>query len=160
MKVIKIIGIVIGVLVVIFITVPIIATSGAILTPPEPTKTVQPVDTPTVTLTPEEQAANDKADKAQQEEDKVAADKANYTAWVDGQFSLMDGSQIQLVKQVKSELNDVKSFKHLKTTYTDYKTYLIVFMEFTAKNQYNATIQETVKAKSDYKTNTVTILPQ
>jgi len=154
-KVLKIAGITIGSLFVILVII-------GICVPAPVSDKVAPtnVTTPAVTITPEQQAANDKADRAQEEADKVNADKAKYRAWVEGQFSLIDGSQIQLVKQVKAELNDSKSFKHLKTTYTDYKTYLIVYMEYSAKNQYNATIQTSVKAKSDYKTNTVTIIPQ
>lgn len=93
-------------------------------------------------------------------QDKKDAPAKAYKAWVDAQFSVWNGSHTGLVGLIKSNLNDDKSFEHVKTTYTDKGTYLIVKMVYRAKNGFGATILQNVTAKSDYKTNTITVTSQ
>ena len=93
-------------------------------------------------------------------QDKKDAPAKAYKAWVDAQFSVWDGSHTGLVGLIKPNLNDDKSFKHVKTTYTDKGTYLIVYMTYRAKNGFGAVILQNVTAKADYKTNTITVTSQ
>ena len=93
-------------------------------------------------------------------ENAAIAKKAEYQAWITGQFSAWDGSDTYLVKLVKENLNDDSSFKHVKTTYIDKGTYIIVYMEYRAKNGFGAYILQNVTAKADYKTNTIKIISQ
>ena len=93
-------------------------------------------------------------------QDKKDAPAKAYKAWVEGQFSLWDGSNTYLVDLIKKNLNDDKSFKHVETTYSDKGTYLIVKMTYRASNAFGATILQNVTAKADYKTNTITVTSQ
>lgn len=92
--------------------------------------------------------------------DAQIAKKTAYKAWVDAQFSSWDGSHTYLVDLVKENLNDNKSFKHVKTTYSDKGTYLIVKMTYRASNAFGGIILQNVTAKADYKTNIITIISQ
>ena len=92
--------------------------------------------------------------------DAKIAKKAAYKAWVDAQFSVWDGSHTGLVDLVKENLNDDKSFKHVKTTYSDKGTYLIVHMTYRAANAFGGIILQNVTAKADYKTNTISVTSQ
>jgi len=96
-----------------------------------------------------------------QAEAKAIADKqAAYQSWVQGQFSVWDGSNRYLVDLIKENLNDKKSFEHEKTTYVDKGDYLIVKMVYRAKNGFGGIILQNVTAKSDYKTNTISVISQ
>lgn len=124
----------------------------------------------------EEKAAADKviADKAAAEKAlyekkaaddaaivKAAADKGlKYKAWIDAQFSQWDGSNYDLVKLVKANLNDPKSFEHVQTTWKNYGvgTYIEIQMTYRAKNAFGALVLGSVVAKSDYNTDTMTII--
>lgn len=116
----------------------------------------------------EKKAAEEKiaADKAAAEEKaaakKAASEKAaaDYKKWIEGQFSSWNGSHIELVKLVKENLNDPKSFEHVKTVYWDKGDYIIVKMNYRAKNGFGALILQNVTAKADYKTNTIIITSQ
>lgn len=93
-------------------------------------------------------------------QDKKDAPAKAYKAWVDAQFSPWDGSHTYLVDLVKENLNDNKSFKHVKTTYSDKGTYLIVKMTYRASNAFGGIILQNVTAKADYTTNQITIISQ
>lgn len=116
----------------------------------------------------EKAAADKKAAEEKALAEKAAADKkaaaekaaADYKEWINNQFSAWDGSHIYLVKLVKENLNDPSSFKHVKTVYWDKGNYLIVKMTYRAKNAFGALILQNVTAKSDYKTDTITIISQ
>jgi hypothetical protein len=116
----------------------------------------------------EAKAAENKALAEKAAADKVAAEKkaaaekaaADYKEWVNNQFSAWDGSHVYLVNLVKENLNDPKSFQHVKTVYWDKGSYLIVKMTYRAKNAFGALILQNVTAKSDYKTDTITITSQ
>ena len=90
---------------------------------------------------------------------KIAANTA-YQSWITNQFSVWDGSNTVLVNLVKQNLNDDTSFKHVSTTYVNHGSYLIVFMVYRAKNAFGAEILQNVTARSDYATNTITIISQ
>lgn len=93
-----------------------------------------------------------------QAEQAKATAKAEYQTWVDSQFSGWDGSHIDLVKLVKQNLNDDKSFKHEKTTYTDNgKGTLVIHMTYRATNGFGATILQNVTATADRSTNMIKI---
>lgn len=92
--------------------------------------------------------------------DANIAKQAEYKEWVDAQFSPWDGSHTYLVDLVKENLNDDKSFKHVKTTYADKGTYLIIKMTYRAANAFGGIILQNVTAKADYKTNQITITSQ
>ncbi|MFA6941684.1 MAG: hypothetical protein WCQ54_12025 [Clostridiaceae bacterium] len=106
----------------------------------------------------EEKALAEKA----AENKKALAEKAaaDYKEWISNQFSAWDGSHIYLVKLVKENLNDPSSFKHVNTVYWDKGNYLIVKMTYRANNAFGALILQNVTAKSDYKTDTITIISQ
>ena len=93
-------------------------------------------------------------------EDAIIAKQAAYKAWVEGQFSPWNGSHTALVDLIKENLNDKKSFDHESTTYIDKGDYLIVKMVYRAKNAFGGVILQNVTAKSDYKTNTITVTSQ
>lgn len=106
----------------------------------------------------EEKAKADAAAKAKAIEDAKIAKENEYKAWVEGQFSVWDGSHKALVDLIKENLNDKKSFEHDKTTYIDKGDHLIVRMVYRAKNGFGGVILQNVTAKSDYKTNTITVI--
>jgi len=58
-----------------------------------------------------------------------------------------DGSNRQLVKIVKENMNDPKSFEHVETLYKLYKDYAIVVMKFRGKNAFNGTVLNSITAK-------------
>lgn len=62
-------------------------------------------------------------------------------------FSSWDGSNRELVKFVKNNMNDPKSFEHVKTNYWVGKDYAVVEMQFRGKNAFNAVVTNVVSAK-------------
>jgi len=102
----------------------------------------------------------DVENKKQAEAKAIADKQAAYQAWIDDQFSLWDGSNRYLVDLVKEHLNDPKSFDHAETTYKDMGDYIIVKMTYRAKNAFGGLILQNVTAKSDYKTQTISIVSQ
>jgi len=105
----------------------------------------------------------------------------NYQKWINSQFSVWNGQHDILVKLVKSKLNDEKSFDHISTTYRviideDTKNEvnnilkdggytntveindLIITMEFSAKNGFNATIKNIAIGIASYNLNTITLV--
>lgn len=106
----------------------------------------------------ETKAAAEKAEaEAKAATEKAAAD---YKAWIDNQFSAWDGSHTALVKLVKENLNDPKSFDHENTVYSDNGNYLTVKMTYRANNAFGALILQNITAKADYETNTISIISQ
>jgi len=65
-------------------------------------------------------------------------------------FSGWDGSHRELVKLVKANMNDKKSFEHEKTTYTTLDDYAIVIMQFRGKNALGNMVLNSIKAKVSY----------
>jgi len=99
-------------------------------------------------------------EKKQAEAKAIADKKAVYQKWVEDQFSVWDGSNRYLVDLLKENLNDPKSFDHEETTYKDMGDYLIIKMTYRAKNGFGGLILQNVTAKSDYKTNVISIISQ
>lgn len=99
-----------------------------------------PTPEPTPTLSPEE------------------IEKQNYQAWIDAQFSAWDGSHRDLVKLVKENMNDPKSFEHVETRYIDDGDGITVYMKFRGNNAFGGLVLNEVLAKAGYKTNTITII--
>lgn len=109
-------------------------------------------------------AAKKKADAAaakKADDAKLAAlVKETYKLWVDNQFSAWNGENIYLVEMIKNNLNDAKSFEHVKTGYTDKGDYLIIKMTYRAKNGFGALILQNITAKADFNTNKITVISQ
>lgn len=120
-------------------------------------------------------------DKARQEEaDKKNAER-EYDSWVDSHFSFWNGQCDELVDLVVERLNDEKSFDHKETSYIavrDEATLqevnqilesnasdaniavgdVVVVMEFTAKNGFNATIKNSAMGVIRYPSGAVELL--
>lgn len=147
------------------------ANSSQPVTVPQTAPVISPSVPVPVVKTPEElKAEKDKADAdkivadAKAIEDKKIADakavKDAYTTWVTGQFSVWNGSNTYLVDLIKENLNDAKSFEHVKTTYVDKGDRLIVKMTYRAKNAFGGVILQNVTATSDYKTGIIKVTSQ
>lgn len=80
--------------------------------------------------------------KAQADKKKKDFEKNCFSSW--------DGSHRELVKLVKANMNDKKSFEHEKTTYTTLDDYAVVIMQFRGKNAFGNMVLNTVKAKVSY----------
>ena len=97
------------------------------------------------------------------ENSKVTAETQRQE-WIDNQFSWWDNSHTELQKLIKKSLNDEKSYKFIDSSYIDVSDEekkevvnsslkeldvservevgdLLVIMDFSAKNAYNATIK-------------------
>ena len=102
-------------------------------------------------------------------------------SWISSQFEIFGGEHRVLKKLVKENLNDEGSFKHIETTYVDVTTIakkdevnkilkkagysnrvklgdLLVTMEFSAKNAFNARIKNTAIGIVNYDNDTVTLV--
>lgn len=116
---------------------------------------------------PELQLAADKAAAEEAEAERLSKEEAakvkaaeEYQEWIERQFSFWDGSNRHLVKLVKENLHDPKSFEHVETVYWDNGDHLIVKMTYRANNAFGGLILQNVTAKSDYATQTITIISQ
>ena len=120
-------------------------------------------------------------DKARQEEvDRKDAER-EYNSWVDSHFSFWNGQCDELVDLVVERLNDERSFDHKETSYIavrDEATLqevnrilgssaldanivvgdVVVVMEFTAKNGFNATIKSSAMGVIRYPSGAVELL--
>lgn len=67
-----------------------------------------------------------------------------------------DGSNRELVKLVKSGMNDPKSFEHVETRFRDNGDSLSLVMTFRGKNAFNATVTNKVSADLDKKARLLT----
>lgn len=54
-----------------------------------------------------------------------------------------------LTEMIKMSMNDPKSFEHVKTTYIDYGTHLMVTTTFRGKNGFGGVVKQRVVAKVD-----------
>ncbi len=66
---------------------------------------------------------------------------------IESQFSAWDGSHSNLTTFIKNNMNDRKSYEHVKTVSWDNGNYLIVQTTFRGKNAFGALVLNTVKAK-------------
>ncbi len=126
---------------------------------------------------------SDKAEEKAAEEAAAAAEEAEeaeYTSWVESHFSFWSGKCDELVDLVKDQLNDERSFEHIETSYValrDQETLdemdslitqaggagvemndVVVIMEFSAKNGFNATIKHQAVGVIRYSTDTVELV--
>lgn len=93
------------------------------------------------------QAIEAKRIKAELEIQKAAELAANRKKLIEEQFSAWDGSHITLSRFIKENMNDPKSYKHVKTTYWEFDNHLIVQTSFRGTNAFGAVILNTIKAK-------------
>jgi hypothetical protein len=85
--------------------------------------------------------------KAEKEKAKKEELKKSYTSWIKSQFSAWDGSCTLLKNEIKANLEDPDSFKHVESVYweqSDYKT-VVVKTTFRCKNVYGAVVTNTAK---------------
>lgn len=80
--------------------------------------------------------------KAQSDKKKKDFEKNCFSSW--------DGSHRELVKLVKANMNDKKSFEHEETTYSTLDDYAVVIMKFREKNALGNVVLNSVKAKVSY----------
>lgn len=120
-------------------------------------------------------------DKARQEEAEKKDAEREYDSWVDSHFSFWNGQCDELVDLVIERLNDERSFDHKETSYIavrDEATLqevnqilgsnasdaniavgdVLVVMEFTAKNGFNATIKSSAMGVIRYPSGAVELL--
>ncbi len=64
------------------------------------------------------------------------------------QFDSWDGSHTKLKQYVKNQMNDPKSFEHVKTEYADKGDYIYLEMSFRGKNALGALVLNKVVAKA------------
>ena len=119
---------------------------------PKPTDVPQSTIAPSKTPEPEPKVS----EPVQPTGEEIA--KA-YVKWIENQFSPWDGSHIDLVKLVKENMNDPKSFEHVETRYSDEKDGILIIMKFRGNNAFGGKVLNYVTAKADYKTNTIKIIP-
>jgi hypothetical protein len=79
---------------------------------------------------------------------------------IEAQFSVWDGSHINLEKLIKKNMNDPGSYKHVETRYSDMNDHLIVRTTFRGKNAFGAVVVNWVKAKVDLNGNIVSLIEQ
>lgn len=82
-------------------------------------------------------------------EDEPLTKEQIHTENIQKLFSEWDGSNITLEKLIKSELNDVDSYKHIETTYTDLDSFVNIRSVFTSKNGFGGVVKSTVFVRSD-----------
>lgn len=70
-------------------------------------------------------------------------------------FSAYDGSSYAVEARIKEEMNDPDSYQHVKTVVTPVSDGYMVFCKFRGKNNFNATITQSVNAKLDKKGNII-----
>lgn len=80
--------------------------------------------------------------KAQADKKKKDFEKNCFSSW--------DGSHRELVKLVKANMNDKKSFEHEGTTYSTLDDYAVIIMKFRGKNAFGNMVLNSVKAKVSY----------
>ena len=111
----------------------------------------------------EKAEADQKAAEEKAEADQIVAEakKAeDYQNWINSQFSAWDGSNTYLVKLIKENLNDPKSFEHVETVYSDEGTYILVKMTYRANNAFGGLVLQNVTAKVDYETQYISVVSQ
>lgn len=89
-----------------------------------------------------QQRADLENQKAQSDKKKKDFEKNCFSSW--------DGSHRELVKLVKANMNDKKSFEHEETTYSTLDDYAVVIMKFRGKNALGNVVLNSVKAKVSY----------
>ena len=132
--------------------------------------------TPFLTV-PQNLITTDRDENAMAQRQQEAADRAKaereYQAWVEAQFSAWDGKHTALCRMIKDNLNDRSSFQHRETRYVEitdetvrqemtsilqqmgvYRQLelgdLVILVEYSAKNAFNATITKTAVGLAQY----------
>lgn len=77
-------------------------------------------------------------------------DSLNRIKRIEKNFSGWDGSQRNLVKLVKDNMNDPNSFEHATTKYFDVgENKLVVLMTYRGKNAFGGVVTQNVKVETD-----------
>lgn len=92
------------------------------------------------------------------EPDKPLTKKELHEQNINKLFSAWDGSHINLSKKIKEALNDPESYEHIKTTYKDLDSILVISTTFTAKNGFGGRLKKEVIATSDTLGNVTSVI--
>lgn len=74
------------------------------------------------------------------------------------QFDSQDGSHKNIIKEIKQLIVNPESFKHIKTTYDNKGSYLIVYTDFYHKNGFGKIVENHHKAKVDLNGNVLEVM--
>lgn len=80
----------------------------------------------------------------EQEKQRLLAERKEK---IEKQFSVWDGSHIIFTRIIKENMNNPKSYEHVKTVYWEYKDYIVVQTTFRGTNAFGGVVTNTLKAK-------------
>lgn len=83
----------------------------------------------------------------------AAAEKAERTKKIEGQFSGWDGSHRNFESLIKDAMNDPDSYEHVETRYKDMGKYIRVYCTFRGKNAFGGLVKNTKVADYDLEGN-------
>lgn len=66
---------------------------------------------------------------------------------IESEFSKVSGAHRGLERYLKERMKDPSSYEHIKTTYTDEGTYVLVTTQFRGTNSFGAIVLQTVRAR-------------
>ncbi len=89
------------------------------------------------------------AEKRESERRIAAAAEENRKDKIKEQFSTRDGSHRKLVKKLKANLHDPKSFDYIGTRYVDQGENIVIIMDYRARNAFGALRKRTITAIAD-----------
>ena len=84
------------------------------------------------------------------DEEAPAEEPSTRTERIESRFSAWDGSHVETVAYVKSQMNDPSSFEHVKTTYLPMDEdlgFYIVKMAYRGTNAFNATVTQSISVQ-------------
>lgn len=76
------------------------------------------------------------------------------------QFSVWDGSHRELVKLVKTAMNDPDSFEHVETNYWDQGETILIKMQFRGKNGFGGVVTQTATGMATIEGSTELVMVQ
>jgi hypothetical protein len=86
----------------------------------------------------------------QQKENDIKAERKHL---IERQFSAWDGSNRNVEKYIKENMNDPSSYDHVETNYSDKGTFILVQTKFRGKNAFGAKVLQMATAKVDIEGN-------
>ncbi|EKT3966457.1 hypothetical protein NTJ12_001519 [Flavobacterium psychrophilum] len=93
-------------------------------------------------------------DPEQQKQNEILAER---THLIQRQFAGFSGANNYVEDAIKEIMNDPDSYEHIKTTYTDKGSYIIVYTKFRGTNSFGAKIIQNATAKVDIDGNVLSL---
>jgi hypothetical protein len=87
----------------------------------------------------------DGKDSAIQEKNRLIEAR---TATIEKQFSIWNGEHVKLTRIIKENMNNPKSYKHVKTGYFDMGDHIIINTTFRGENAFGGTVTNIAKGKA------------